>query len=209
MVCISVIIRPAGYDGNRRADVGIANQGVCMAPEPPKTARPFSRRLTNIVTIINRYHIEAERKGDIAFAEALKSCATAISGGNLTCPLGQLVLDETVRTGIFPLSALTPQAPGRSESAPAMGSKASLDSDMHPALKAVEWRNTFFKLWALLEEEARRTGDKTCLEALQECAEPSTSHKCPVRELIARHLPHGTQSTGGSPASGGTPGPRI
>jgi hypothetical protein len=180
-----------------------------MAPEPLKTSRPFSRRLTNIVTIINRYHTEAERKGDIVFAEALKSCATAISGGNLTCPLGQLVLDETVRTGIFPLSALTPQAPGRSESAPPMGSKASLSSGMHPALKAVEWRNTFFKLWDLLEEEARRTGDKSCLEALQECEEPSSSHKCPVRELIAQNLPPGGQSSGGSPASSGTPGSRV
>lgn len=167
-----------------------------MAPDPPKTSRPFSRRLMNIVTIINRYHTEAERKGDIVFAEALKSCATAISGGNLTCPLGQLVVEETVRTGVFPLSALTPQAPGRSESAPSMGSKTSLNSDMHLALKAVEWRNTFFKLWALLEEEARRTGDKSCLEALQECGEPSTSHKCPVRELITQNLPQGGQPSG-------------
>ena len=176
-----------------------------MAPEPLKTARPFSRRLMNIVTIINRYHTEAERKGDIAFAEALKSCAMAISGGNLTCPLGQLVLDETVRTGAFPMSALTPQAPGRSESAPSMGSKASPGSDMHPALKAVEWRNTFFKLWDLLKEEAKRTGDKSCLEALQECEEPSANHKCPVRELIARHLPRGGQSSGSPTEPGGKP----
>lgn len=180
-----------------------------MAPEPIRTSRPFSRRLTNIVTIIIRYHTEAERKGDVVFAEALKSCATAISGGNLTCPLGQLVLDETVRTGVFPLNALTPHAPGRSESAPPMGSKASPDSVMHPGLKAVEWRNTFFKLWDLLKEEARRTGDKSCLEALQECEEPSTSHKCPVRELIAQNLPQGGQSSGGSPTSGGTPGSRA
>ena len=173
-----------------------------MAAEPLNTSRPFSRRLMNIMTIIIRYHTEAERKGDTLFAEALKSCATAISGGNLTCPLGQLVLDETVRTGVFSLNALTPQAPGRSESAPRMGSKASLNGDMHPALKAVEWRNTFFKLWALLEEEARRTGDKSCLEALQECEEPSASHKCPVRELIAQNLPQGGQSSG-SPAEPG------
>lgn len=180
-----------------------------MAPDPLNISSRFSRRLMNIVTIINRYHTEAERKGDIEFAEALKSCATAISGGNLACPLGQLVLDETVRTGVFPLSALTPQAPGRSESAPSMGSKSSPGSGVNPALKAVEWRNTFFKLWALLEEEARRTGDKRCLEALQECEEPSASHKCPVRELIAQNLPQGGQSSGGSPASSGTPGPRV
>ncbi len=159
-----------------------------MAPEPLKASHPFSRRLLNIVTIIDRFHVEAERKGDAAFAEALKSCALAISGGNLTCPLGNLVIEETVRTGQFPLSALTPRAPDQLAPAPPASPQASRSSAVNPALKAVEWRNTFFKLWALLQEEAKRTGDTACLIALRECEEPSDSHKCPVRELIAQYL---------------------
>ncbi len=163
-----------------------------MAPEPVKASHPFSRRLLNIVTIIDRFHIEAERKGDAAFAEALKSCALIISGGNLTCPLGNLVIEETVRTGQFPTSALMPRAPDQLAPAPSAGPQTLSSTVVNPMLKAVEWRNTFSKLWTLLEEEAKRTGDKACLAALQECEEPSESHKCPVRELIAQHLKQGT-----------------
>ena len=163
-----------------------------MAPEPLKSSQPFSRRLLNIVTLIDRFHVEAERKGDVAFAEALKHCALIISGGNLTCPLGNLVIEETVRTGQFPLSALTPRAPDQLAPAPPTGLQAAPSTAVNPMLKAVEWRNTFSKLWTILEEEAKRTGDKACLAALQECGEPSESHKCPVRELIAQHLKPGS-----------------
>jgi hypothetical protein len=96
-----------------------------MAPDPSKTAPAFSRRLLNIVTIIDRYHLEAERKGDTAFAEALKACALTISGGNMLCPLGALVVTETVRTGKFPLSALTPQAPRQTTPAQPAGLQPS------------------------------------------------------------------------------------
>jgi len=42
-----------------------------MAPEPlKKPPSGFSRRLQNVVTIMDRFHIEAERKGDSVFAEA-------------------------------------------------------------------------------------------------------------------------------------------
>jgi hypothetical protein len=161
-----------------------------MAPEPLKTPPAFSRRLLNIVTIIDRYHLEAERKGDIAFAEALKSCALTISGGNMLCPLGQLVVTETVRTGKFPLNALTPQAPRPTTSTQLSGLQTSSShaATVNPTLKAVEWQNTFSKLWTLLEVEAKRTGDKDCLAALQECEELTATHACPVRELIARTL---------------------
>jgi hypothetical protein len=162
-----------------------------MAPEPVKASHAFSRRLLNIVTIIDRFHVEAERKGDTAFAEALKACALTISGGNLTCPLGNLVVEETVRTGQFPLSALTPRAPEPLAPASPVGPQTLSSAVVNPTLKAVEWRNTFTKLWAMLEEEAKRTGDKACLAALQECEEPSETHKCPVRELIAQHLKPG------------------
>ncbi len=159
-----------------------------MAPEPLKTPPAFSRRLLNVVTIIDRYHLEAERKGDAAFAEALKACALTISGGNMLCPLGQLVVTETVRTGKFPLSSLTPQAPRQSTSTQLSGLQPTASSAVHPTLKAVEWQNTFSKLWTLLEEEARRTGDKDCLAALQDCEELTATHACPVRELIAKTL---------------------
>jgi len=160
-----------------------------MAPDPSKTAPAFSRRLLNIVTIIDRYHLEAERKGDTAFADALKACALTISGGNMLCPLGQLVVTETVRTGKFPLSALTPQAPRQGASTQLSGLPPSSSSTaVHPTLKAVEWQNTFSKLWTLLEEEARRSGDKDLLSSLQDCEEITANHACPVRDLIARNL---------------------
>jgi len=163
-----------------------------MAPEPTKTGSAFSRRLLNIVTIIDRYHVEAARKGDTAFAEALKACALTISGGNMMCPLGQLMVSETVRTGKFPLSALTPQAPQQSGSTQPAGGPASLSSTViHPTMKALEWQSTFSKLWTLLEEEAKRSGDKELLSALQECEDVTEHHACPVRELIARSLGQG------------------
>jgi hypothetical protein len=184
MVCIGApIIRPPGDHGN---DAG-AQPGYAMAPEPSKASPTFSRRLLNIVTIIDRYHLEAQRKGDAAFAEALKSCALTISGGNMLCPLGALVVTETVRTGKFPLSALTPQAPRPATSAQPAGLQTS-PGGINPALKAVEWQSTFSKLWTLLEEEAKRSGDKDLLSALQDCEEITANHACPVRELIARAL---------------------
>ena len=164
-----------------------------MAPDSSKASLTFSRRLLNIVTIIDRYHLEAARKGDLAFAEALKACAMTISGGNMLCPLGQLVVNETVRTGKFPLSALTPQAPR--QTAPTQPASLQTSSGrMNPALKAVEWQTTFSKLWTLLEEEARRSGDKDLLSALQDCEEITANHACPVRELIARSLGQHTKS---------------
>lgn len=165
-----------------------------MAPEPTKTGPAFSRRLLNIVTIIDRYHVEAARKGDTAFAEALKACTLTISGGNMMCPLGQLMVSETVRTGKFPVSALTPQAPRETASAKPSGSPVPLSSTVaHSPMKALEWQSTFSKLWTLLEEEARRSGDKELLSALQECEEVTEHHACPVRELIARSLGQGKQ----------------
>lgn len=164
-----------------------------MAPDSSKASLTFSRRLLNIVTIIDRYHLEAARKGDLDFAEALKACAVTISGGNMLCPLGQLVVNETVRTGKFPLSALTPQAPR--QTAPTQPASLQTSSGrMNPALKAVEWQTTFSKLWTLLEEEARRSGDKDLLSALQDCEEITPNHACPVRELIARSLGQHTKS---------------
>lgn len=159
-----------------------------MAPEPLKTSPTFSKRLLNIVTIIDRFHVEAARKGDLAFAEALKACAMTISGGNMLCPLGQLVVNETVRTGKFPLSALTPQAPRQTTPTQPADLRTSSGRVVNPALKAVEWQTTFSKLWTLLEEEARRSGDKELLSALQDCEEITVNHACPVRELIARNL---------------------
>ncbi len=160
-----------------------------MAQEPFKTDLVFSRRLLNIVTIIDRYHLEAARKGDTAFAEALQACALTISGGNMLCPLGALVINETVRTGKFPLSALAPQAPGEKTADQRSGSFTSFSSTVtHSPMKALEWQATFNKLWTLLEEEARRSGDKELLSALQECEEVTENHACPVRELIARSL---------------------
>ncbi len=107
----------------------------------------------------------------------------------MLCPLGALVINETVRTGKFPLSALAPQAPGEKTADQRSGSFTSFSSTVtHSPMKALEWQATFNKLWKLLEEEARRSGDKELLSALQECEEVTENHACPVRELIARSL---------------------
>lgn len=163
-----------------------------MARDPIKPETVFSRRLLNVVTIIDRYHLEAARKGDTAFAEALKDCALTISGGNMLCPLGALVITETVRTGKFPLTALAPQAPGEKAPGQSSGAHAPLAATVtHSPMKALEWQATFNKLWKLLEEEARRSGDKELLSALQDCEEVTANHACPVRELIAKSLGQG------------------
>lgn len=164
-----------------------------MAPEPLKTDSVFSRRLLNVVTIIDRYHLEAARKGDTAFADALKNCALTISGGNMLCPLGALVITETVRTGKFPLTTLAPQAPAEKAPGQSSGAHAPLAATVvaHSPMKALEWQATFTKLWKLLEEEARRSGDKDLLSALQDCEEVTANHTCPVRELIAKSLGQG------------------
>lgn len=159
-----------------------------MASELLKPSPGFSRRLRNVVAIIDRFHVEAERKGDMAFAEALRSCALMISGGNMLCPLGHLVVEETLRTGQFPLSQLTPEAPRPAPPIQPAHLPPQPSNTVHPTLKAIEWQKTFSRLWTILEEDAKRTGDKNLLAALQECEELTDSHKCPVRDLIARYL---------------------
>jgi len=58
--------------------------------------RLFSRRLIKIMTVMERFRAEAEARGHQPFADALGSCTLEIAGGNMDCPLGRLVVDESV-----------------------------------------------------------------------------------------------------------------
>jgi hypothetical protein len=158
-----------------------------MSPGSSGSSRQFSHRLANIVVVIDRFRAEAERKGHAPFAEALSACALNMSGGNLTCPVGMLVLEETLKTGKFLASELKPQAPGA-----APGSTAPAAGEVS-VQKAAEWASQFSKLWTILEDEARRSGDKECLDALKDCEEITPQHQCPVRVLLSQHLAPGSK----------------
>jgi len=159
-----------------------------MSPVSSGGSKQFSHRLANIVVVIDRFRAEAERKGHAPFAEALSACALNMSGGNLTCPVGMLVLEETLKTGKFLTSDLKPHAP----TAPGGGQATGMSADVSMQ-KAAEWASQFSKLWMILEDEAKRSGDKECLEALQECKELTPQHQCPVRVLLAQYLPPGAK----------------
>ena len=158
----------------------------------PGSSRQFSHRLANIVTVIDRFHAEADRKGQKPFAEALRACALNMSGGNLTCPVGMLVLEETLKTGKFLTNDLKPQAPSRT--APSDSTAATHEPGTVSPKQAAEWASQFSKLWTILEEDAKRSGDKECLEALQECKELTPQHQCPVRVLLSQHLMPGSKT---------------
>ncbi len=152
----------------------------------PQT-REFSRRLVKIMAIMERFYEEAATKGHRPFADALYQCTKTITGGNMDCPLGKLVMDESARTGKFlafdaAAHALSHQAP-----APA-GEKGSTPDDDITPLKAMEWQSKYTKLWTLLKEDAKLAGDTECLEALEACNDLTQTHRCPVRELIVQGL---------------------
>jgi hypothetical protein len=147
--------------------------------------RMFSRRLVKIMKVMERFRQEAEHKGYLPFAEALRSCTMEIAGGNMDCPLGKLVVDESARTGVFMAFNLDAPAPPRRDPSPAEGSQAP--SDMS-SMTVLEWQSKYTKLWNLLKEDAKLARDTDCLEALEACTELTQNHRCPVRELIAQNL---------------------
>jgi len=159
----------------------------------PASGQPlmFSRRLVKIMTVMERFREEAEQNGHLPFADALRSCTLEIAGGNMECPLGMLVVDESARTGVFMAFNPSAPAPRRRDSAPAGGRQAP--TEITP-MAALEWQSKYTKLWSLLKEDARHTGDTDCLEALEACNDLTQKHRCPVRELIVQSLWHGDKS---------------
>lgn len=159
----------------------------------PGSGQPlmFSRRLVKIMTVMERFREEAEQKGHLPFADALHSCRLEIAGGNMECPLGKLVVDESARTGVFMAFNASAPAPSRRDPAPAGEGQAPVNIS---PVKVLEWKSTYAKLWTLLKEDARLARDTDCLEALEACHDPAQSHRCPVRELIVQGLWHGDKS---------------
>lgn len=162
-----------------------------MATNPVASGpRVFSRRLVKILTIMERTRMEAEQKGHLPFADALHRCTVEISRGNMDCPLGKLVVDESARTGVF--MAFKSGHPPPSPRHPVREGQAPVATSIETAL---EWRSKYNKLWNLLKEDARLARDADCLEALEACDALTQSHRCPVRELVAR--PRGTDGAAG------------
>lgn len=151
----------------------------------------FSRRLIKIISVMERFREEAEGKGHLPFADALRSCTLEIAGGNMDCPLGKLVVDESARTGVFMAFNASAPAPSRRDSAPAEGRQAP--SVISP-MTILEWQSKHAKLWSLLKDDARLAKDADCLEALEACNDLTQNHRCPVRELIVQALWHGDKS---------------
>jgi hypothetical protein len=151
----------------------------------------FSRRLIKIMTVMERFREEAEQKGHQPFADALHRCRLEISGGNMDCPLGKLVVDESARTGVFTAFDISAPAPRRRDPAPAEGKQAPANI---PPVTVLEWQSKYARLWSFLKEDAKLARDTDCLEALEACNDPAQNHRCPVRELIVRNLWHGDKS---------------
>ncbi|MEK7293907.1 MAG: hypothetical protein AAB049_02910 [Nitrospirota bacterium] len=159
----------------------------------PGSGQPlmFSRRLVKILTVMERFRQEAEERGHLPFADALHSCRLEISGGNMECPLGKLVVDESARTGVFMAFNASAPAPRHRDPVPAEGRQTPADI---PTTTVLEWQSKYAKLWVLLKEDARLARDTDCLEALEACHDPIQNHRCPVRELIVQSLWHGNKS---------------
>lgn len=156
-------------------------------PKGPKSGQPhsFSRRLIKILTVMERFREEAETKGHRPFAVALRSCTMEIVGGNMDCPLGKLVVDESARTGVFMAFNTSAPPPQRPDHGPEEASTAP--AAMSP-MKVLEWKNKYDRLWKLLKEDAKLANDADLLEALEACNDLTTGHRCPVRELIVQSL---------------------
>jgi hypothetical protein len=160
------------------------------SPSPPDTPKMFSRRLVKIMKVMERFREEAEQKGQLPFADALRSCTLEIAGGNMECPLGMLVVDESARTGVFMAFNLNAPAPQRRDPASAEGRQVPADTS---AMTVLEWQSKYAKLWSLLKEDAKLAKDIECLEALEACSDLAQQHGCPVRELIAQNLWRGNK----------------
>ncbi len=157
----------------------------------PGQPQLFSRRLIKILSVMERFREEAEAKSHQPFADALRSCTMEIVGGNMDCPLGKLVVDESARTGVFMAFNASGPAPQRREPGPAAVGRAP--AAMSP-MTVLEWQSKYNKLWNLLKEDARLAKDTECLEALDACNDLTQTHRCPVRELIVQGLWHGKKS---------------
>ncbi len=159
----------------------------------PASGQPrlFSRRLIKILTVMERFREEAEQRGHLPFADALQNCTQEISSGNMECPLGMLIVNESARTGVFMAFNPSAPAPHRRDAAPADGGQAP--TDITP-MAVLEWQSNYAKLWGLLKEDARLANDTDCLEALEACSDLTQKHRCPVRELIVQSLWHGDKS---------------
>jgi hypothetical protein len=161
-----------------------------MTPSPTDAPKMFSRRLVKIMKVMERFREEAEQQGHLPFADALRSCTLEIAGGNMECPLGMLVVDESARTGVFMAFNLSAPAPPRRDPASAEGRQVPADTS---AMTVLEWQNKYAKLWSLLKEDAKLAKDTECLEALEACSDPAQKHGCPVRELIVQNLWRGNK----------------
>ena len=159
----------------------------------PLQTREVPRRLVKIMTIMERFYTEAEAKGQRSFADALYRCTKTISGGNMDCPLGKLVADETTRTRTLRAFDSAVHALSHRNQAPT-GEQGPVPDDDISSAQALEWQSKYTKLWGLFKEDAKRAGDTDCLEALEACDDLTQTHRCPVREWIVQSLSHGDKS---------------
>lgn len=127
------------------------------------------------MAIIDRLRAEAEARGDVAFAEALAACLLHVSGGDLNCPMGQLILEDSLRAGTLPGAALSALPPSR----PAVPRAPSRRLTRQALVE---------KLLAFLRQEATRRGDTRYLEAVSACHLTLTTESgmedCPLRRLL-------------------------
>lgn len=135
------------------------------------------------IKLVERLRAEVEQQGDVAFADALNQCMLSVSGGDLDCPMGQLILEDTLRSGKLPGAAFS--------SPSALPQSRSGNSPVQR--KGLKRSEVFGKLRHLLKQDAMRRQDTRYLDALEACerltegCDRSSIPDCPVRRLLQEH----------------------
>ena len=130
------------------------------------------------IRLIDQLRAEAESEGDSKFAGALTQCMLEVSGGNVACPMGDLILEDTLYSG---------KPPGAVFSSPPASSSRTIGDHRPPKTNALKRGDIFDTLRNLLKQEAAQKQDARYLEALQACeriTNESSDSDCPIRRLL-------------------------
>lgn len=143
---------------------------------PPKDHLQF-------IQLVGRLRSCAERHGDHALAAALNECALTVSGG-CGCPMGKLILEDVLETGVLPGAQLAAVQGGQRREPV---SKHTLPADVVKS-----------RLYGLLEKKALRTRDTRFFKALEQCRQyVEHSHTCPLYRYFHRFHPDDPTPAGG------------
>lgn len=144
------------------------------------------------LSVMERLRDWAKDHGETALAEALSECAFHASGGS-QCPMGQLILDDYLRTGKRP-GAASASATGTVQDSSRRG---PAHAQATPPEREERISRILNRVFSILQREAKLTKDAAYLEALQACAhfretgEPlsQSGDVCPLYRLMRAAKP--------------------